>query len=467
MNLSEGEIQLVSVTEAIFLEFLKEAQRRVIIAKPGYSLSEVKTLLNLAEKKGLTCTVYVDPGENAIRWGFGGNDALKKINENISKLHVQTCNRIRMSVVIVDDYVLVYAPIALSWENEPESLAFPNGFIGGYQIAESFFEQINATENDLVKSDKIIPFPRANFLKKSSSKSSEEITKTVEKLDKNPPVDPSKLRKVTVYRNNYKLLKFQIKGIKIRKKSISLKPFNSLFPNLSERLKASWHIFTQEDMKQIREISIFLNEADSIVEKYTLDVGRFGLLIKTEDKSKFEQDIKEEKEEFLEALKLKPNEEPKNKESKYLIPPIKQKPPTKETEQPEKQTLGALLERSKEELKKYMRHMIKDNPGSEKGLFEKDRTLFGMYKSGKKKLDEVLPGVLNTFITHSLKFPEAEHLIEKMDITIDYYDVSNEMLYENDEFQGILNQIKNSQDASDELKIRQFSYVFEENEKVS
>ena len=49
----------------------------------------------------------------------------------------------------------------------------------------------------------------------------------------------------------------------------------------------------------------------------------------------------------------------------------------------------------------------------------------------------------------------------------DYYDVSNEMLYEDDEFKGILKKIKESQDPSDELKIRRFSEVFEEDDKAS
>ena len=114
-----------------------------------------------------------------------------------------------------------------------------------------------------------------------------------------------------------------------------------------------------------------------------------------------------------------------------------------------------------------MDQMIKDNSGSEEGLFENDKTLLGMVRKGEMKLDKVLPGVLDTFITHRLKFPDAEDLIEKMDITMDYYDVSNEMLYEDNEFKGILKKIKDSKEAADEVKIRQFSDAFEEDEGVN
>lgn len=463
-----GDVRFVKVDEKTLIEFLNNAEKRIIIAKAGYRDLEVKTLLDLVDKRNLECRVYVDPGENAVRWGFGQESALKELSNNSEKLNVQTVDHIRMSVVIVDDSALLYSPVALSWETEPEEMVFPNGFIGGSKIADGLLDQINATEEESPPiSDKVIPFPGCTIPKKETVQTKKELSETINKLEKNPPVDPSKLRKVTVYRNNYKILKFQIKGVKIKNKSISLRFFNSLFSGLSERLKASWRIFTQEDMTQIRGISIFLKETDSIVEDYTLDIGRFGRLIKTEDKNDFEQDIENEKKDFLEILKLKPNEEPKNKESKYLETPIIQETLPEETEQPEKQNLGSLLERSRKALREYMCQMIEANSGSEEGLFENDKTLLQMVKKGEMKLDKVLPGVLDMFITHRLKFPDAEDLLEKMDIKTDYYDVSNEMLYEDDEFKGILKKIKNSKDASDEVKIRHFSEVLEEDDKAS
>ena len=185
-------------------------------------------------------------------------------------------------------------------------------------------------------------------------------------------------------------------------------------------------------------------------------------LIKSEDKNEFEKEIENEKEEFLEILKLKPNEEPENKKSKYLDVPIIQ-----ETEQPERQNLGSLLDRSREALKRYMFQMIKNNPGSERGLFKNEKTLLKMVKNGEMELNKALPEVLDMFITHRLKFPDADELLKKMDIKTDYYDVSNEMLYEDDEFKGILKRIKNSKDPADELKIRNFSEVLEEDAKAS
>ena len=261
------DVRFVKVDEKTLIEFLNNAEKRIIIAKAGYRDLEVKTILNLVEQRNIESSIYVDPGENAIRWGFGQESALKELNKHSDKLNIQTVDHIRMSVVIVDDSALIYSPVALSWETEPEEMVFPNGFIGGSKIADNLLEQINATEEESPPiSDKVVPFPGCTIPKKETVEAKKELSETIKKLEKNPPVDPTRLRKVTVYRNNYKILKFQIKGVKIRNKTISLRTFNSLFPDLSKRLKASWSIFTQKDMEQIQEISIFLMEADSIVE---------------------------------------------------------------------------------------------------------------------------------------------------------------------------------------------------------
>jgi len=47
----DSEVQLVEVTKENFLEFLKKARERILIAKPGYYKEEVITLIELATKK--------------------------------------------------------------------------------------------------------------------------------------------------------------------------------------------------------------------------------------------------------------------------------------------------------------------------------------------------------------------------------------------------------------------------------
>jgi hypothetical protein len=455
-----SEFQFVKVDEETLIEFLRNAKYRILIAKAGYKCSEVETLIDQVKKKGIECKVFLDPDENAIRWGFGQELALRELQKNAGLINLQTADRIRMSIVIVDDRALIYMPVALAWESEPTDLVFPNGFIGGSEFVDALLEQIDVSESIPSTIDKVIPFPGCTIPKKDSTETTKEILATIEKLEKNPPVDPTRLRKITVYRNNYKLLKYQMKGVKLKNKSISLKPFNNLFPDLNIRLKASWKAFTKEDMESIREISIFIKEVHSILDQFALEVGRFGHLIKTENKNQFEKKIEEEKKEFLNALTLKPGEKPNNQNSKYIIQSDNES--SGQNDEKRKKNLGELIEQGRVALKIYMRNVLASHEEAIESLLKNEKTLFSMVKQKKVNIEDVIDEVLDNFIKNKLKFPKAEDLIERMDVTFDYYDVSNELLHDNVDFKKALEEIKKPSNPTVDLKLREFFDAFKQ-----
>jgi hypothetical protein len=142
MEENTAPVKFIKVAKESVLSFLEEAKQRVVIAKPGYFLAEVEKLLSLAKQQQVRCDVYVDTDEKSIRYGFGEEAALKLLNENLSPLHVRSANYIRMAIVIIDHAVMVYSPVALSWEEVPEQVDFPNGFLGGKALADSLLRQI-------------------------------------------------------------------------------------------------------------------------------------------------------------------------------------------------------------------------------------------------------------------------------------------------------------------------------------
>ena len=136
MKENAANVQFIKVTKENVLSFLGEARNRIVIAKAGYFVDEIDKLLDQAEKD-VRCNLYVDTGENSIRYGFGEQAALELIKKNLELLNVQSANYIRMAIIIVDDAVMVYSPVALSWEQVPKQIEFPNGFIGGKDLANS------------------------------------------------------------------------------------------------------------------------------------------------------------------------------------------------------------------------------------------------------------------------------------------------------------------------------------------
>ena len=465
MNTIGSKFQFVKVTKASLLDFIRKARTRVIIAKPGYSREEVDVLKRLSESLAVKCTLYVDPSEEAVRWGFGEKDALTTINENIESFHVQTANRIRLSVVIVDNSALIYVPAALSWEDEPNEIIYPNGVIGGTDIAESFLAQIRESKAESKPDDKVIPFPGCEIPKKTEQNIREEIAETQKKLEKNPPVDPAKLRKVTVYRNIYKLVKIEIRGAKVKNKSVSLRPIITIFPDVSAQLKSSWKVFSKEDLSDLWQLQMFQNEIQKIINEFALDMKKFGYLIKIDDKTEFEKRLKKEKELLLNAMDDKSEDEEKKAKSKYLVQPENKQltlPGLPSDQQRAPRTLNDLLNESQRTLLDYFKAFVDGNEVAKQALLDTNEAVKGIVEKGMIHQEKAVESILSELIGKKIRFPGAEDMIGSIDIVTDYYDVSDELLHENKEFKSSLKQLSKRDGDFSEEKMRKFSPAFEQ-----
>jgi hypothetical protein len=464
--------KFVSVSNEALLNFLNSAQHRIIVAKPGYLVDEIKGLLDLTKTKGIRCTIYVDSNENAVRWGFGEKDALKLIFENQAELGVQAAEHIRLSVIIVDDSALVYSPVALAWEKEPEKFDFPNGIFCGSEFVEGFIAQIGVEDikettgqqSDMFPDDStnnVIPFPGCSIPKKENKIVSNNIENTIKKLDKNPPIDPAKLRKVIVYRNNLKIVKIEVHGGDIKNKSLNLNPFNKLFPDIDLHLKSSWKVFSTEDLEDMKQFKKFRTEVNEIVGKYTLDVKRFGKLISVIAKDEFNKVMDFKKAMFIQMLKEVTSietTEPEKSEAKI----VKENASEKDSTDAKEKSIGDLLLSSKDSLKNYLVKFINKTEGADDILLNTDSSVNKLLKNKTIEKYRAIETIIDTIIDKYIKFPEPDNFIDAVDITIDYYDVSDELLNESDEFKKCIEELKQSQKSGNEIKFRHFSSAFEE-----
>ncbi|MDY0042689.1 MAG: hypothetical protein RBS57_20450, partial [Desulforhabdus sp.] len=285
-----ANVQFIKVTKESVLCFLGEARYRIVVAKAGYFADEIEKLLAQA-KKGVRCDLYVDTDENSVRYGFGEKAALELINANLELLNVQSANYIRMAIIIVDDAVMVYSPVALSWEEVPEQIDFPNGVIGGKELAGSLLRQIKGAPIKIRIEGINIAIQTCPVIQKAPEEIKQEIETTISMLKENPPVDPAELRKTTFYRHKYKLLKMTLHGVRIKNKSISLRPFNNMFPKTNLRLKSSWNVLTREDVENLVAINEFQEVVEILVDECTLDAKRYGVVIETKNKKILEQSV--------------------------------------------------------------------------------------------------------------------------------------------------------------------------------
>lgn len=421
MNKQNAEIKFSEVTPEILKKFLHTASQRIIIAKAGYSEDEITQLIKMVKEKNVICNLYFEEGEKAVRYGFGCQEALKLIHENMGCLNIHSVNQIRMAIVIVDDAALVYAPTALSWEESPEKLEFPNGFFGGAAIAETLFKQMGgevvvlemeqeATESNKGRQKISIPVPP--IPEKAREKVQKELEQTRKALDENPPVDPAKLRKTTFYRNRYKLLKMIIHGAKVKNKRIDLRQFNRMFPKANNRLRASWSVLSAEDAKSLKFISQALAKIEKNLSDISFNTGRYGKLIKRKDMQSFEEKVIKSINELKSQLKGETSED-----KQKTLPGMEV-------------TVESILATSKKELQNYLYTLAIEEKSCFEKLFANERTLYKRMNDINDDLimEDAVIQALETFIEDTLKFPTASDITDSIKVDFDYFDVSDELL---------------------------------------
>lgn len=410
MESTDTTVRLVKVTTETFIDFLRRAKDQIVIAKAGYFKGEVEAILSLSKEKKTSITLFVEPGEQAVRFGLGDADSLLIIKDHMRDLDVREARHIRMSVAIVDDTALIFSPVALAWETEPEEPTYPNGLICGKAIAGKLRGQFlgDSGKAPAKLPGNVVPLFQDVVIPKTEKKDVEaQIAETVKKLKENPPADPSRLRQITFYRNQYKLLRMQVWGVKIGNKTISLRPFTSILPQMNKRLRNSWQVFTKEEVATLRRHKKFLENIESVKDEFTVDTGRYGNLLPVSRKREFEAAIQETKAAFVQGLSRS------------------------------EEGLARTLANSREKLLEYMRTLAVSHKACWPMLFKNDRALYKMLQREEISEREALRRVLESFITDVLRFPSIASLLESVAVVCDYYDISSELLAD-EEFMAML-----------------------------
>ena len=345
-----------------------------------------------------------------------------------------------MAILIVDETVMVYSPVALSWEDMPKHIDFPNGLIGGSNLAGSLLRQIKGDSIEIKIEGLNIPIQTCPVIQKSPEEIKQKIDMTISVLKENPPIDPADLRKTTFYRHKYKLLKMTLHGVRIKDKSIPLRPFNSMLPKTNLRLKSSWSVLTQEDVKNLVALKNFLMRANVITAKHTFDAKRYGTLIERKNIRILENCISFQVYELVGQL-MKENTTDSKKENNDS-----------------NKSLLDLLKESRTALIEYLLPQIIDVKSCWSQLFENDRALFRQMQEGKITEVEAVKQAVETFVDFRLNFPNAQEMIDLIHVEFDYYDISDELLAKED-FIKILERF--------DIEVRDYREGYEKNKQIS
>lgn len=435
------DIRFVTMTEADLVTLLRQAQQRIVIAKPAYFVEEIEAILETIKSKRVSVSLFMEVGTESIRRGLGEQKALEQIGSNIALLGVQTVPRINAGVVVVDDKVAVFSPQALDPNRPEDEQMFPDGIMGGKNIARQLLDNLRQpnTQLPLQAKSHVVPFPTPQVMKAPPSEVVQQIQRATQELTDNPPVDPKELRKVTFYRNSFKLVKVTVYGIKIRNLKISLKPFNQLLSTVNEHLLTSWVLFKPEEVSKMESIALFESKMREVLENFTYDAGRFGFIIAVTSKKDFKATVRSLEEQYTDFMK---GEVTNIEENAFACAQTNQAAGGV--------ALGEYLEESRSELQKHMLKVCENDPSFMDRVWG-DRRLVRLY--GKVRNGEALARTefIEQLIANNLKFPNEQELISRIQVKLDYYDISDELLTQNTDFSDIFDKHKEKL-SSDDLR---------------
>lgn len=431
--MSDNAISLVKITTDEILNLISSAKNKIIFVKPAFHRIEMEAIVSVAEK-GIEVTLYLEAGDSAIRYGFGETNALKLLEENLDLVSICLAERIRVGILVVDDNSIVYMPNLTMIEEESSNLSFPNGFLCSSQITKDIVKQFLSSQNEDMnnqKADNVIIFPGGYIPTSAADVVIDDIKTSLENLEQNPAIDPIKLRKVNFYRNNYKILKMQICGIRIRDKQISLRPFYSFLPEIDKRLKSSWEIFTSEDIDLLQSTKLFEMELEKLKKEYLIDAGRFGYIIEVNKKGKFIKELQVLKEDYKQYFCGTASEEV----VKRFEDNIEDKSET------DRVPICELIKISRMNLEQYLYSLCPTENEFLSKIFSKYRHLKRGYTvNNVEEMSNVIVEFVSIFVFDVLKFPDLEQMINNIDIKWDCYDISDELLFENPDFESIISE---------------------------
>jgi hypothetical protein len=442
-----------SVTLEVFyyhdiLNIIRKAQERIIFIKQAFFKEEIESILQSKKESNVNISLFFEKSDKPIREGFGDKDAIELIHKNIELIDISHFKVENIAILIVDKITFIFTPpnINVSYYNSRMHIILLNEKETALFLQKHFRDKVDVPERS---DDKSI----GDEIQSSFEDEKNSLEKLKEKLEKDPPLDRSKLEKVKFYRNNYKILKRSVCGIRINNKSLSLRPFNAFSSMKDDRLKRSWTIFTKSDVDDLQDLKAFEKEYDEIINKYKYEenlivCGTIGDIVKVDKKDSLASDLKLLEHDYIEYLnpgyfyKRGVKDEKTFNRNKEKI--MKRFTMNSEENSEQKKSFQDVLDSSFDKLKNYLIGECNFNDENKKAVLKyiskEYKSLDRQYNSEndvenqEKKIGEFM----DRFIYDKLKFPDFDDLIETFEIKLVWYDISEELIFQNKDFQNIV-----------------------------
>ncbi len=384
----------VSINQRVMSDFISSAKRHLIFAAPGITSHSARAIVALGPD--ISVRVIIDADAEAIRLGFGDEEGLRLLSEK--GVEVRSAPGLRIGVLAADDRAWVYAPTPEIILEQPK----PNES-NAVEVDATFARQILfavAPDVSVVPENRLLDEPFINTDTEPEIGTTKVIAEDIEgikrDLSDNPPQRYDAARKVRVYQGYLQFVELNFKGSHIAGHKIRI-PNGFLNVNdvdLSDRIRSTCNLIQDKGRFSAR-IQMLEYKVKDLRKKYLRSLGeRYKTVVLIREKALFDQEFQQLSKQ-LEDLQQSIIEDLRNE---------------------------ILTSRSK--LTELVVSGWRQNPPP-------------AYQDDKGDLDEkwATEYVQETLARGS---PAAEKLLEKMQLTCDYKDVTIEMMNDDDFMMSVI-----------------------------
>jgi hypothetical protein len=208
------EHTFVAVDDERLAEAISGARKRLVFAAPGLGKLAGRALADSIARLSGQVTIILDADAEACRIGYGDLEALQALHDAASQqqLPLRRQAGLRIGVLIADDAVLIWSPIARSVEAEREQKQ-PNGLVLGGSATEVCSAAMGADGTSTLPRDAEIG---AVPLKVT------DLKKTLDELQRNPPAPFDLARRTRVFSSRFQFVEFELRGAQWAERKINL-----------------------------------------------------------------------------------------------------------------------------------------------------------------------------------------------------------------------------------------------------
>ena len=204
----------VAVDDRFLAETIGNGKERIVYAAPGVGEHSARALVDAINRLSGQVTIILDADPEVCRIGYGDPKALQILHHSAceQQLPLRRQAGLRIGVLVADDLVVAWSPIARSVEQERLSKQ-PNGLVLDGTPASVCATAMAAEDTSVLPTDAEIGTEPLKV---------EKLQEALDDLRRNPPVPFDLARRTRVFSSRFRFVEFEIRGAQWTERKINL-----------------------------------------------------------------------------------------------------------------------------------------------------------------------------------------------------------------------------------------------------